>query len=140
MLIIPYEVDVPFDRRPVANWLLIVSILLVFGLQIAAAFDAEAAAAFARIYGAATINGQPVVRQASHPVVDQLHFLPRVQVKVGSRRLDPFGWLAKCFVQQVVGRDQVVVDRVAQMWQVNAAKGTVPITAVALASIKFTAG
>ncbi len=40
MLIIPYEVDVPFDRRPVANWLLIGSILLVFGLQIAAAFDA----------------------------------------------------------------------------------------------------
>ena len=40
MLIIPYEVDVPFDRRPVGNWLLIASILLVFGLQIAAAFGA----------------------------------------------------------------------------------------------------
>ena len=40
MLIIPYEVDVPFDRRPVANWLLIASILLVFGLQLAAAFGA----------------------------------------------------------------------------------------------------
>ena len=40
MLIIPYEVDVPFDRRPVANWLLIASILLVFGLQIAATLDA----------------------------------------------------------------------------------------------------
>ncbi len=40
MLIIPYEVDVPFDRRPVANWLLIASILLVFGLQLAAIFGA----------------------------------------------------------------------------------------------------
>ena len=40
MLIIPYEVDVPFDRRPVANWLLIGSILVVAGLQLAAAFDA----------------------------------------------------------------------------------------------------
>ncbi len=40
MLIIPYEVDVPFDRRPIANWLLIASIVLVSALQLAAAFGA----------------------------------------------------------------------------------------------------
>lgn len=38
-------------------------------LTFTAGFDAEAAAAFTRIFGAAEINGQSVVRQASHPVV-----------------------------------------------------------------------
>jgi len=33
MAIIPYAVDVPFDRRPFMNWLLVGSIVLVYGMQ-----------------------------------------------------------------------------------------------------------
>lgn len=33
--LIPYAVDVPFDRRPVANWLLVISVVAVFVLQFA---------------------------------------------------------------------------------------------------------
>lgn len=32
--LIPYRVDVPYDRRPVANWLIIVGLILVFALQV----------------------------------------------------------------------------------------------------------
>lgn len=32
----PYRVDVPFDRRPVMNWLIVVAVVAAFGLQIAA--------------------------------------------------------------------------------------------------------
>jgi len=31
---IPYEVDAPFDRQPVANWLVLLGIILVFVLQV----------------------------------------------------------------------------------------------------------
>ena len=43
-------------------------------------------------------------------------------------------------MEQFVGRDQVVVDRVTQVRQVNAAKRTMPISAIALASEKLFAG
>lgn len=39
MLIIPYEVDVPFDRTPFANWLLIASVVVVFLLQMGTALE-----------------------------------------------------------------------------------------------------
>lgn len=35
MAIIPYAVDVPFDRRPVANWLLVASVISAFAMQVA---------------------------------------------------------------------------------------------------------
>ncbi len=57
MLIIPYEVDVPFDRRPVANWLLIASILLVFGLQFAAALDGTGGAMQEYVLNGFTLKG-----------------------------------------------------------------------------------
>ncbi len=31
--LIPYAVDVPFDRKPVMNWLLVISVIAAFGLQ-----------------------------------------------------------------------------------------------------------
>ncbi len=34
-MFIPYAVDAPFDRRPVANWLVLVGMVLVFVLQVA---------------------------------------------------------------------------------------------------------
>ena len=34
-MFIPYEVDAPFDHRPVVNWLVILGIILVFVLQVA---------------------------------------------------------------------------------------------------------
>ena len=43
-------------------------------------------------------------------------------------------------VQQVVGGDQVLVDGVAQVRQVDAAEGPVPVAAVALAAVQFGAG
>ena len=33
---VPYSVDVPFDRKPVMNWLLVISVIVAFGFQIAA--------------------------------------------------------------------------------------------------------
>jgi len=33
---IPYKVDVPFDNRPVMNWLVFAGVILAFGLQVAA--------------------------------------------------------------------------------------------------------
>lgn len=33
-MFIPYEVDAPFDHRPVVNWLVILGIILVFALQV----------------------------------------------------------------------------------------------------------
>ena len=33
-MFIPYEVDAPFDHRPVVNWLVILGIILVFVLQV----------------------------------------------------------------------------------------------------------
>ena len=38
-MIIPLEVDVPYDRTPVVNWLVIAGIILVFGIQILAAVE-----------------------------------------------------------------------------------------------------
>ncbi|MHC4646764.1 MAG: rhomboid family intramembrane serine protease [Planctomycetota bacterium] len=34
-MIIPYYADVPYDRRPVANWLIVLFLILVFGFQTA---------------------------------------------------------------------------------------------------------
>jgi len=36
---IPYKVDVPFDNRPVTNWLVFAGVILVFGLQVAAVVE-----------------------------------------------------------------------------------------------------
>lgn len=33
-MFIPYEVDAPFDHRPVVNWLVIAGVILVFVLQV----------------------------------------------------------------------------------------------------------
>ncbi len=33
-MFIPYQVDVPFDHRPVMNWIVFAAVLLVFGLQV----------------------------------------------------------------------------------------------------------
>ena len=35
-MFIPYAVDVPFDNRPVLNWLISVTLVVVFIVQIAA--------------------------------------------------------------------------------------------------------
>lgn len=37
MMLIPYAVDVPLDRRPFVNWLLLASLVAVFAVEIAAA-------------------------------------------------------------------------------------------------------
>ena len=34
--LVPYAVDVPFDRRPVTNWLLVISVIVAFIFQFAA--------------------------------------------------------------------------------------------------------
>ena len=38
-MIIPYQVDVPFDHRPFINWLIIVSVVATFGMQISVGVD-----------------------------------------------------------------------------------------------------
>lgn len=40
-MLIPYQVDVPFDNRPVMNWLVFVGVILAFGLQVAAVVGKE---------------------------------------------------------------------------------------------------
>lgn len=41
LMLIPYAVDVPFDRRPVINWLLVGSVVAAFALQVAAAVEGD---------------------------------------------------------------------------------------------------
>ncbi len=41
MFLVPYAVDVPFDRRPVMNWILVISVVAAFGLQISATYGAQ---------------------------------------------------------------------------------------------------
>jgi len=43
MAIIPYAVDVPYDRRPFMNWLLVASVITTFGLQFLADVNGEMA-------------------------------------------------------------------------------------------------
>ena len=38
-MVIPYRVDVPFNHRPVMNWLLVTSVIFVFFLQLSAISD-----------------------------------------------------------------------------------------------------
>ena len=45
MLIFPCEADVPYERRPYVNWLILISIVVVFWLQYAAGRDADSAQA-----------------------------------------------------------------------------------------------
>lgn len=40
-MLIPYAVDVPLDRKPIVNWLLIISIMAVFGLQMLSLLAAD---------------------------------------------------------------------------------------------------
>lgn len=40
-MIIPIGVDVPFDRRPFVNWLVVITTVFIFGLQILAAASGE---------------------------------------------------------------------------------------------------
>ena len=90
----------------------------------------------------------PAVRrrdQRHQPVAGQAHFLPAVEVVVVGRELDPrpiaFGQAAAFGrVEQVVGRDQVLVDGVAQVRQIRAAERAVPVAAVALAAVELGAG
>ncbi|HUW20356.1 MAG TPA: rhomboid family intramembrane serine protease [Sedimentisphaerales bacterium] len=39
-MIIPYRVDVPYDRRPFVNWLIIVGLITVFSMQVAVVVQA----------------------------------------------------------------------------------------------------
>ena len=38
-MVIPYRVDVPFNHRPVMNWLLVTSVIFVFFVQLSAIAD-----------------------------------------------------------------------------------------------------
>lgn len=38
MAIIPYAVDVPYDRRPVMNWLLVGSVIVAFAMEASAVY------------------------------------------------------------------------------------------------------
>ncbi len=78
--------------------------------------------------------------QGHQLVVGQADFLAGVEVEVVGRGLDPGLRPAGGPVQQVVGRDQRVVDGVAEVRQVDAAEGPVPIAAVALAAVELGAG
>lgn len=42
MAIIPYAVDVPYDRRPFANWLLVASVVLAYVAQVAVIVEGDA--------------------------------------------------------------------------------------------------
>ena len=44
MAMIPYAADVPFDRRPIANWLIFGTLILVFLIQCKVGFVADAGA------------------------------------------------------------------------------------------------
>lgn len=43
-LLIPYAVDVPFDQKPLVNWLLVISVVVAFGFQYAAVDQGNEAA------------------------------------------------------------------------------------------------
>lgn len=40
-MFVPYKVDVPFNHRPVVNWLVSVAVIVVFGLQVAEQIEFE---------------------------------------------------------------------------------------------------
>ena len=73
-------------------------------------------------------------------VVGQADFLAGVEVEVVGGGLDPSLRPADGLVQQVVGGDQVLIDGVAEVRQIDAAEGPVPVAAVALAAIELGAG
>ncbi len=79
-------------------------------------------------------------QQRQEAVVGQLHFLAAVEIQVFGLGLDPGIQAAGIAFQQAVGGDQVLIDGVAEVRQVNAAEGAVPVAAVALAAVKFGLG
>ena len=78
--------------------------------------------------------------QGDQLVVGQADFLPGVEIEVVGRGLDPGLRASARPVQQVVGGDQAAVDGVAEVRQVDAAEGPVPVAAVALAAVELRAG
>ena len=83
--------------------------------------------------------------ERDQPVAGQANFRAGVEVVIVRRELDPrlvaFGEAAMLGrVEQVVGGDQVLEDGVAQVRQIGAAEGAVPVAAVALAAVELGAG
>ena len=78
--------------------------------------------------------------QGQQLVVGQADLLPGVEIVVVGGGLDPGFRPAGRPVQQVVGGDQLLIDGVAEVRQVDAAEGPVPMAAVALAAIELGAG
>ncbi len=83
--------------------------------------------------------------ERQQPVAGQTDLGAGVEVVIVGRELDPgfvaFGQAAMGGrVEQVVGSDQVLEDGVAQVRQVRAAEGAVPVAAVALAAVELSPG
>src|SRR5262245_38836049 len=70
-------------------------------------------------------------------VVRQSDFLAGIEVKVARTSLDPRADSPRSLFNGRVGCDQVRINGVAQVRQVQAAERAVPVTAVALAPVKF---
>ena len=90
----------------------------------------------------------PTLRRSSEghkPIAGEPNFLPAIEVVIVGRQLDPRliairHTAAVELVEQIVGSDQMLIDRIAQMRQVSAAERTVPVAAIALAAIELGAG
>ena len=78
--------------------------------------------------------------EGDQAVVLEADLLAGVEVEVADLQRDPRAGLALGVVERVVGGDQAAVDRVAEVGQVEAAEGAVPVRAVALAAVELAAG
>ena len=73
-------------------------------------------------------------------VVFKADFLPRIKVVIVDIQGDARSELALGVVERVVGQDQAAIDGAAEMGEIKAAEGAVPVRAVALTSIELAAG
>ena len=78
--------------------------------------------------------------QADQLIIGQADFLPGVEVVVVHGRLDPGFLFSFSLIEQIVSGDHLVVDRVAQVRQIDAAERSVPVGAIALRAIEGASG
>lgn len=75
-------------------------------------------------------------QEADEFVAGKANFLPQIEVIVLDSCFHKTTGAANRLIEQVLAGDELVIDGVAQMGEIDAAEGTVPVGAVALTAIK----
>jgi len=79
-----------------------------------------------------------VGREERHQlVVGEADLLMCVEIVIADREIGPLRRAIGRAIENIVGADQVAIDRLPQVTQVHAAERTVPVSAVALSAIQF---